>query len=134
MSGSLTCVLGLAVVAGCPSFCSEPYAPLEPIPEPVVTDPVLLGMWLVLVDACGVVVGMVTLLLFVWKRLPFHRGMVSSHLVRPFVLSLCCLTHCFCCSFKDAALKELLAWDCMILVVRSLSASSLMGYGDWQCG
>ena len=61
------------------------------------------------------------------KGLSGHFCKLSSHLVLPFVRSLCCITHCFCCSFCVAALWELLVCDCMILVVSSASASDVSG-------
>ena len=56
-----------------------------------------------------------------------HLFKLSSHLVLPFVRSLCCITHCFCCSLCVAALCELLVCDCMSLMVSSVSASAVSG-------
>ena len=62
-----------------------------------------------------------------WKRLFGHLCRLSSHLVLPFVLNLCSITHGFVCNLWVAALYEQLACDWMSLVASSVSAAGVSG-------
>ena len=54
-----------------------------------------------------------------------HFLRLVNHLVLPLVRSLCWITQCLSLSFWVAALCEQLAWDCIILAARSVSASGV---------